>query len=575
MTIFTDACKHARTLLAMGLGVITLAGCASYKRIDDAPSVAQEAFNIAVEQANAQREGRSLIEEQDEPWIATKPIKAAPKPTKIPTEHNCRIQLIADAPMTLVDFTQIITSDCRVPVRVSQDAWAALAGGTQGTSPFGSANSAAIVPAIGQSAPTPAMSATGSGSNRNFAYSTSGEKLIQPIRWLNKPLSGLLDVVTSQLGLSWTYRSGTVVIHYLDTRTFRVALSSELDYETNVSSGASLTNSSSGAGTGTSASETNNESAQKTLLSIKSRFSADVQKAIDAMLTPGIGQQALSPSIGTLTVTDTPDVLDRIGRYIEEVNARMSRQAMLYVTVASVTLTDSDSLGINWNMVWRSLNGSFGATIGNAFSPLEGSATAGFGILDTASGRAGQFGGTQAILNALSKQGSVSIMRQRGVTTQHLQPTPIHLTNEEQYVCGRSQTNTAQVGATESIQMCSVVTGFAMDILPDIHGQNLTLQFSLNMSPPAIIEQVPGDVEKPVFTASVDRQVFLQRVGMRSGQTLVISDFQEASETAMKQGVGGTSNWIPTGGGARERARRVLVIIISPRVMEPLTAEDS
>lgn len=552
--------------------VVALTGCGAYKRINDAPSIAEETFNLAVEEATAQREGRSAITRISEPWVSTRRItNAAVDPLKIPKSNDCRISLIADAPMGLADFAQIVTADCRIPVRVTQDAWAALAGGSVSGSSASMAMPSDSWPAIGMTPAVPSLAnvapshSSPTAASRNFAFSTSGERLIQPVRWIGKPLSGLLDTVTSQLGLTWTYRAGAVVIHYLDTRTYRIALSSELDYETNVSSGGMLSTGS--GGDGSSSVSSTAESAQKTILSIKSRFAAEVQQAVAAMLTPGIGQQALSPSIGTLTVTDTPDVLDRIGEYIKDTNERMSRQAMLYVTVASVELHDSDSLGINWNLVWRSVTGNYGAALVNSFSPLDQSASVGFGILDTATGRAGQFAGTQALLSALSRQGSVSIMRQRGVTTQHLQPTPIHLTNEEQYVCGRSQTNTAQVGATESIQMCSVVTGFAMDILPDIHGDHLTLQFSLNMSPPASIERVPGDPEKPVFTASVDRQVFLQRVGMQSGQTLVISDFQEASEVAQKQGIGEASNWVPTGGGIRKKARRVLVIIISPRIM--------
>ncbi|ROT44567.1 PilN family type IVB pilus formation outer membrane protein [Pusillimonas sp. NJUB218] len=555
-------------LVASTLCLAIISGCAAYKRIDDAPEVAQEAFNIALEQIDAHREGREIITKVDEPWISTQQIKPSTERTqKIPAAQDCRVRLIADAPLSLVDFTQIVAADCQLPIRISQDAWAALAGGsiqTSATPAMG--GTVPMVPSLGSPAAAMVPGAN-APTSRNFAFSTSGERQIQPLRWLGKPLSGLLDVVTSQLGLSWSYRNNAVVIHYLDTRTFRVALSSELDVEANVTSGASLTSGSGGSANGTSASETTSETSQRTLMSIKSRFGADVQRAVQAMLTPGVGQQAFSPSIGTITVTDTPDVLDRIGQYIENTNARMTRQAMLYVTVASVELTDSDSLGINWNMVWRSLNGSFGAGFTNGFSPLESSASVGFGILDTASGRAGQFGGTQAILSALSKQGAVSIMRQRGVTTQHLQPTPIHLTNERQYVCGRSQTNTAQVGSTEATTLCSVVTGFAMDILPDIHDEHLTLQFSLNMSPPARIEMVPGNPERPEYTASVDRQTFLQRVGMRSGQTLVISDFQEASESSNKQGIGGTSAWAVTGGGAREKTRRVLVIIISPRIM--------
>lgn len=557
-----------------GLGMaalsLILVGCAAHQRIDDAPHVAEEAFRIAVDQADAQRQGRNPIHMAESPWVSTTKVETPerPKTSKLPADKDCRIRLITSAPLSLSDLAQIITADCQLRVWISQDAWAALAGGSVNNSMGGtpSMGGPPIVPALPTASPASAPS-YGSAA-RNFAHTTSGQRQIQPLRWLGKPVSGLLDVVTSQLGLTWSYRSGSIVIHYLDTRTYRIALSSELDYQSNVSSGATLSSGSAGGGAvGSSANETTSESAQKTVLNIKSRFAADVQNAVEAMLTPGVGQHALSSSIGTLTVTDTPDVLDRVGRYIDDINARMSRQAMLYVTVASVVLSDSDSLGINWNLVWQSVSGNFGAGMMNAVPSVEGAASAGFGILDTATGRAGQFAGSSAILSALSKQGAVSIMRERGVITQHLQPTPIHLTNERQYVCGRSQTNTAQVGATEASQMCSVLTGFALDILPDIHGQDLTLQFALNMSPPALIEQVPGNPEKPVFAASVDRQVFLQRVGMRSGQSLVISDFQEASETSNKQGVGGTSAWAVTGAGAREKARRVLVIIITPRIM--------
>lgn len=556
------------TLGLVALCLAALSGCTAYHQIDNAYGEAQEAFQIAVDQAQDQRDGKNLIKTVDKPWISTRPIEKSPvKLPKIPAGQDCRMKLIADVPLPLADFAQMVTVDCNLPVRISQDAWAALAGGSVGAGLATTNGAAPIVPALTTTPATPPSSSLGT---RNFAFTTSGQKMIQPLRWVGKPLSRLLDVVTSELGLSWSFRSGSIVIQYLDTRTFRVALSSELDFESNVTSGASLSTGSSSVGNGGSANTSTNESAQKTLLSIKSRFREDVQKSVQAMLTPGVGQQALSPSIGTLTVTDTPIVLDRIEQYIRDINARMSRQAMLYVTVASVTLTDQHNLGINWNLVWKSVSGNYGASLVNAMTPIEGMSSAGFGILDKATGSAAQFAGTKAILNALSKQGSVSIMRQRGVTTQHLQPTPIHLTNERQYVCGRSQTNTAQVGATEATQMCSVVTGFAMDILPDIHGQDLTLQFALNMSPPATITEVPGNTDKPVFSASVDRQVFLQRVGMRSGQTLVISDFQEANQASSKEGVGAASTWAATGGGSVEKTRRVLVIIISPKIMEPL-----
>lgn len=560
--------KPARGGLAVLL--LCLTACGSFQRIDDAPQKAEERYDAYRTQAAAQRAAAAgAIKKVDAPWLSTQPITPAEaRNTKLPAERDCNMKLVLDAPIALAELTQMITADCRLPVRVTQDAWAALSGA--------SLSSGASSPRrrAGNSGPLPPGGLPGgmpSGS-MSFAYTTAGSDRVQPIRWLGKPLSGLLDVVTSQLGLSWSYLSGAVVIHYVDTRSFRVVLPSDLDFQSHVESGSTLSEGSTGAGgTGASGptSSTTGDTKQKTTVSIKAQFDAEMRDAIESRLTPGLGRYALSPTSGTLTVTDTPDALARIEQYVDDVNGRMKRQAMLYVTVATVEISDADSLGINWSAVWNSVSGNYGATAVNAFSPLQGGSTAGFGILDTATGGAGKFAGTQAILSALSKQGAVSIYRQRGVTSTHRMPTPIHLTHEQQYVCGRAQTNTAQVGATESTQMCSVITGFMLDMLPDIDGNDITLQFSLEMSPPATITQVPGDDARPVFTATVDKQSFSQRTGLLSGQTLVLSDFQESTETTSKQGLGDWSAWALTGGGSRQGSRRVVVVIITPEILPP------
>lgn len=572
------AMRQARRLPTPARGALAalllcLTACGSFQRINEAPKTAGKSYDAYLAQAAAQRAGASgAIKTIDAPWLSTRPITPVQeRHAKLTAERDCNMKLVLDAPIALAELTQMITADCHLPVRVTQDAWAALSGASL------SPGAASPRRRAGNSGPLPPGGLPGGmpGGSMSFAYTTAGSDRVQPIRWLGKPLSGLLDVVTSQLGLSWSYLGGAVVIHYVDTRSFRVVLPSDLDFQSRVESGSALSEGATGAsgagGVGASgpASSAAGEPKQKTSVSIKAQFDAEMRDAIESRLTPGLGRYALSPTSGTLTVTDTPDALARIEQYVDDVNGRMKRQAMLYVTVATVEISDADSLGINWSAVWNSVSGNYGATAVNAFSPLQGGSTAGFGILDTATGGAGKFAGTQAILSALSKQGAVSIYRQRGVTSTHRMPTPIHLTHEQQYVCGRAQTNTAQVGATESTQMCSVITGFMLDMLPDIDGNDITLQFSLEMSPPATITQVPGDDARPVFTATVDKQSFSQRTGLLSGQTLVLSDFQESTETTSKQGLGDWSAWALTGGGSRQGSRRVVVVIITPEILPP------
>lgn len=559
--------------------LLTLSACGSIKRINESPKQVQKDYDGVISQVNAQRNAaHSHIKKLDVPWVSTKPITPLQsRQSKIPPDKDCSMRLVIDASLSLAEFTQIVTTDCHLPVRVTQDAWAALSGASLGSTVSGTARKRTGFAANG---PLPPELLAGAPitdtSSRSFAYTTAGGDTIQPIKWLGKPLSGLLDVVTSQLGLSWSYLDGAVVLHYIDTKTFRVVLPSDMDFQSNVQSGSSLSESagntgSTGGGIGASgpSSTSTGETNQKTTVSIKAEFDKEMRAAIESRMTPGLGRYALSPTSGQLTVTDTPDVLARIEEYVSGVNDRMRRQVMLYVTVATVEISDSDSFGINWSAVWNSISGNYGFKAVNAFSPLEGASTAGFNILDTATGGARRFAGTHAILSALSKQGTVSIHRQRGVTTTHRMPTPIHLTRQQQYICGRSQTSTAQVGSTSSTQLCTVLTGFFLDMLPDIDGDAVTLQFSLNMSPPAKITQVPGDEALPTYIADVEQQGFAQRTDLRSGQTLVLSDFQETSDITSKQGLGDWSSWALTGGGTRQGSRRVVVVIITPEILPP------
>jgi type IVB pilus formation R64 PilN family outer membrane protein len=552
------------TLSALAIALI-LSGCSTYQRIDQAPADAKASFDEAVGQAEAQRAaGRGYIKRAQTPWVATRPLPRPVSSAKMPVDKDCNVRFIADVSMPLQDFVQAVTQDCRIPVTVTSDAWSALMGGGSDN-----ARTPAAAPMAG---PFPAggISAIGAQNQTRQGFSSySNVPVVQPIKWVNRPLSGLMDVVTAQMGLSWSYRDGGVVIHYLDTRTFQlVPIASDTDFQSSVISGSSLMNTSSGGGGtgagGGSSSNTTGESNQQTKVTIKSSIADDLKRSIEATLSDH-GKLAMSMSTGSVTVTDTPEALARVAKLLDHINEQMGRQVMLYVTVAMVKLNDSDSLGINWNAVFNSLSGNFGINLANSFTPLENSSTAGFGILDTATGRTGQFAGSKAVLSALAQQGTVSIYKQRTVTTANLQPSPIQMTSEEQFICGRTSSAVAQVGVSDGVQLCPVITGFSMDILPYIMDPSqLSIQFGMNMAPPPVISVLPGDPEKPIQKAKVDRQVFQQRVRLKSNQTVLLSDFQDNSTDATKQGLGDLSAWAAFGGGTRSAARTVVVIIITP-----------
>jgi type II secretory pathway component GspD/PulD (secretin) len=55
----------------------------------------------------------------------------------------------------------------------------------------------------------------------------------------------------------------------------------------------------------------------------------------------------VSPSDGTITLTATPTDIKRVAKYINEQNARLSRQVAISVKIMQVSLTDSDTYGLN------------------------------------------------------------------------------------------------------------------------------------------------------------------------------------------------------------------------------------
>lgn len=564
-----------KPLIAAVTAAVMLSGCGAYTRIAQAPGEAAEA------QAAAQQHGTSQLQRQQgavrhhaEPWVSFDMVPRAPAKPKIARALDCDVTFAADSPMPLADAIRALGQPCGLNLRVTSDAWSYLSGFSGGM-------------AVGQAGPQGGLDAPPSPGAPLLLASQVGPaalpaqhpqiasaarqyrppQMVPPIRWQSRPLSGLMDAVAASLGLTWSHRDGTIQIQHLDTKTFPlITLASTTKFRSNVVSGTTLTQGSSSTGNSSGASNSpEGKTTQETTIELEASLAEDLQASIRTALSEH-GRFAFSRSTSTVTVTDTPEALSRVEALIAQVNESMGRQVMLYVTVAMVTLNDSDSLGVNWNAVFSTLNGSYGISLGSPFSAVAGAPSAGFSILDTATGRAGQFQGSNAVLSALSQQGTVSIYKQRNVTTANMQPTPIDISDEEQYICGRSNTPVAQVGATEGVDLCTVLTGFNLEMLPFIiDPTQLMLQFGMRMSPPAEIRTLPGDPDRPVQSAKVNRQSFQQRVRLRSNQTLVLTDFQERSDDSRLAGMGGMSPaWPITGGGSRRGGKTVIVIMVTP-----------
>ncbi|MCM3609251.1 PilN family type IVB pilus formation outer membrane protein [Cupriavidus pauculus] len=587
--------------LVASAAAVAMVGCTSIQNINDTmkrgEDTAAEASQITAEmQRQRPVQRRDTVVFSDEPIVSLKPLRMAPR--KSAAEGlNCTVSFAPAMPVDILEFGQTITKLCGIPVRVTPDALAAVSGqfafstGNQNAVAGGQVGPAIAAPTVGQPLPPlPAMpGATGSpgalAGRMPGASLAATANLISNIKWNDKPVEGLLDVVTSRLGLSWRREAGAVSIFYLDTKTFSVyAIPSQTDMTSVVQSGttaaAGVQGASGGPGGGASSGggiSGTSGSTQSTSVTNKSSITADIVANISSMLTPNVGRMTRPVnsgaggggfSTGTITVTDTPEVLARIENYLQGENKNITKQVLLNVKVLSVTLSDKESLGIDWTLVYKSLNGNYGFALKNLFQADSAAVNGAVSILDTATGRAGQFAGSSLIVQALSQQGRVSTITSPSVTTLNLQPVPVQVARQTSYLASVQTTNTAQVGSTTALTPGTVTTGFNMNLLPYVMpDNNLLLQYSINLSALQRLRSVTSG-GSTIEIPEVDNRIFSQKVRLKSGETLVLSGFEQSIDNGNKQGVGNPNNILLGGGMGTDNRRDVIVVLITPVVMD-------
>ncbi len=559
---------------ALSLMVALVSSC-SLQRVNESASRAENDAATASQYSrflrNQQQEpARATVVFSNKPWVSKQPMVAK---RGLPLTMDCDITYRPSYSVGITEIAHYITSECGVPVIVAPDAIdpSVLSSTTQGSSgPSASPglnqpdNLSNFMPAgvIGN-VPTNArsMNMIGQIALRTF-----------PIKYSGK-LSGLLNQATAQLGLAWSYSSDDRSVHitYFDTKTFDVwAFGDDQVIESTVKSGLLTTTgsgSSSGGGGGSSSTGASGESGsnQSTTVTIKTSLIGDIEKNVEAMLSlQPQGRMFLSRSTGSLTVSDRPEVLSNVAKYLNSINRSITRQVLFNVKVFEVTLTDKDQTGLDWKAVFTNLSNKWGFSLKNATTGISTGAVSGsFSILDTSKS---PWAGSNLIIKALSEQYRVSNVRSPSVTTLNLQPAPIQVGNVKSYIASSSTTTTASVGSSTSLNPATITSGFNMMLLPRIIDQdNLLLMITLSMSSKPTFTPFNSNGSS-VQTTDYDTRNLSPKVRLRSGQTLVLTGFEENSENATKSGVGDPGFFGLGGSRIRSTDHNVLVVLITPVV---------
>jgi type IVB pilus formation R64 PilN family outer membrane protein len=463
---------------------------------------------------------------------------------------------------SLPEFAEHISRLTHIPTRVSPNALA-----NSRTTGGGAAQSVPVLGAVQPPLPTlPGLG--GTASSRGIA-ATEGLPTPTHISYRNGDLRGLLDAAATRFGVSWKLAGGAIVFFFTDTRTFQVsAIPGDAKLNATVASGATNDSSrsggsssgSGGSGTGSTPSVTSNNTANTVVNSQLSVFDS-LHSSIQAMLSR-YGSVVSSPATGSITVTDTPEVLDSVAAFMEEQNRSLSKQVLINVTVLSVQLSADDSYGINWSAVYQALGTKF--SLASTFATTATNPVSLAAQVITPNSRAS---GTTAMISALSEQGKVRRKTSASITTLNDQPVPVQVASEQGYLASVSTTNTANVGSETALTPGTITTGFNMTLLPHVlDNGTVLLQFYTNISSLLSLQTVSSGGQQ-IQTPNVNTRNFLQRVSMKSGETLVLSGYEGTDDNLVKQGVGKPDNYALGGGYQGTHDREVIVILITPVMM--------
>ncbi|EEB6817214.1 PilN family type IVB pilus formation outer membrane protein [Salmonella enterica] len=531
-----------KTLSALAI-LCLLSGCSTLDRIDAVGKQAREDEKVTSQHLQKMKSGE-VVRELPSQWINPVPLNARGNDReRLPL---CLIQINRPGAISVNDISALITRTCHLTVVLTPDARQVtqVSGPTEqikGPLPAPDANGMLPLAQMGNTVTAPVPRA-------------GSEATLRGVYWKGA-LDGFLDNITTRLGLSWRYEEGRIVIYYLDTRNFPVLfMDSQAGFTSKTVSGTTSSTGSSGGISG------DNNTSQSTDMAIKSNLYGDVSATVKAMLTPGVGRMNLSA--GVLTVTDTSRVLSQIGRYIDDRNRELNRQVVLNVQIYSVESRRSDQLGIDWDAV-LSL-GSVKATFTNAFtSANDAIASGGAMIVD------GKGAGTKALVKALSEQGNVSVATQSSSLTTNLSAVPIQVALQQDYISDVTSEQTANVGSSISSTRSTITTGFNMTVLPYLMpaSSSMQLQFSVNMSDDPTMRTVPQGEKSSVELMKTRLKTFTQRVNMKSGQTLILSGYEQLNNTADHQGVGSSRFFGMGGGSSGAKSRTQLVMFVTPIIL--------
>ncbi|CAH6945582.1 conserved hypothetical protein [Vibrio chagasii] len=287
----------------------------------------------------------------------------------------------------------------------------------------------------------------------------------------------------------------------------------------------------------------------------------------------------LNNSTSTITVRDTPAVLDQMQKIVDERNDLFRTNVYVEIDIIEVKLTNEGQQAFDVSAVITDLGDlalKSGVTAGTAAAQIGRSATTLPTNIISAELTGGKGKGSSILMEALSYYGKVT---SRTMPRQTMQPnTASKLADFENiyFIKERKSESTANVGTEGSIEQEDFDVGFSLYVMPTIFKNDVTMRMATNMS--SLVELTRNgdtttttDGEETASASYVEsprtsKKDFISKFTVTQGDTLVLSGLSRETKS-IRRGKGISEYLASSEYGNSERIETI--ITVTPYIYRP------
>jgi type IVB pilus formation R64 PilN family outer membrane protein len=378
----------------------------------------------------------------------------------------------------------------------------------------------------------------------------------------SRPLVDILDQIAAQLNVYWRYTGREIEFYRTETRVFDIrALTLVAKTDAKLGKGAS----------GSKA--TFESSSQTSLKAIQQPMLEALQHRLQAFMTKAGVLAAQPGALTSVVVTDTPDALDAIEKYIARENRSMSRRVRLVFEEFSVIQKENINYGLDWSLALTNSLAVAQLAMTGGLRTEAGSAD-----LSTQSQGSSAYK-AQAVVQAISKH--ADILRHTTVPVVTLNRRPItHAVRKTFTYVDQIQTSAGQKDSSSSSNLAPSVSvrqreetvGAFLTLVPDVQEDGqilLSVAYDNTVAQP--LRQLAfgsGENQLKVQQITVEGNGTVQQVALRAGEPTLIAGFERHEEQNSQSRLAPNAPRLTGGSDQVGQLRSLTLVVVTAQIEE-------